>query len=888
MSTGGVPGGPTAAAADSAASSSPSRILPAMSHPPVTGREALVAASALIAAAIVLYPGAASLGETFFFHDIAHHHYPWRVWAAREWAAGRIPVWTDLASCGFPVLADGQTGVLYPLNVLFLLLPGPQALSLLVLLHTWLAGFLMYLFSRQAGLGRSGAAMSAVTFGFSGYFVSHLLYLPMYCAYPWLPAMLLCADSVVRDGRRLFALLLALCVALVLLSFHPQLATYALFFLATWSAWRIWRGYPSAGLVESPERRRLRLRRAPWLAAGVGLGLVLAGPQLYATAELTAHSARAGGVDIQFASQGRLPPQELVNAVLPRAFGYERPADVGRVYHHKGDGYWGNGENYWEDTFFLGVPGFLLALYGATRRRTGFGFFTAWAALAALLMLGSLTPVWPIFRLIPGMGFFRFPVRFAYLLTFCAAFLAGAGLEGARAALSSTADPDHARARRLARGAAIAVLVAWAGAGLAHAAISVQRDRLVAAGREYFVGKAAREAQMLAAVAGEVPPWMPPAPRPAPATGPPAWVATDYAGGDYYGWKAERIVADVQASTAPFGPRVLLPVGMALGAIFLLLLPRRHAVAGVVGLQLADLLAFGWGFNPTTPAEQVLARPAALEALGDPPALAPPRISGFERHVPIALQAEAMSASLNMVWGWPDVVFPSPLRTVRFDTLTTLAGQAITVYPTDQLRELADRHRRLVDLLGIRWLLSTERPPEGFDLVRDGPVKVYGNPSALPRAFLVGDAVLATPDDGPGGWVARIADPSFDPGRTAVVERPLATPLSGGPVAGGAVFEAYDPQSASVRVDADRPALLVVTDIVYPGWTATLDGRPVEMYVVDGVFRGIEVPPGTHRVEIRYEIGTFLALLWIGCTAWFLWFAGLAAAAFGRFSDGKR
>ena len=192
-----------------------------------------------------------------------------------------------------------------------------------------------------------------------------------------------------------------------------------------------------------------------------------------------------------------------------------------------------------------------------------------------------------------------------------------------------------------------------------------------------------------------------------------------------------------------------------------------------------------------------------------------------------------------------------------------------------------------VDLLGIRWLLSTERPPRGFDLVRDGPVKVYGNPSALPRAFLVGEAVLASADDGPGGWVARIADPAFDPGETAVVERPLATPLSGGPVAGGVVFEAYDPQASSLRVEADRPALLVMTDIVYPGWTAALDGRPVEMHVVDGVFRGIEVPPGTHRVEIRYEIGTFLALLWIGCTAWFLWFAGLAAAAFRRFSDGK-
>jgi uncharacterized membrane protein YfhO len=47
--------------------------------------------------------------------------------------------------------------------------------------------------------------------------------------------------------------------------------------------------------------------------------------------------------------------------------------------------------------------------------------------------------------------------------------------------------------------------------------------------------------------------------------------------------------------------------------------------------------------------------------------------------------------------------------------------------------------------------------------------------------------------------------------------------------------------------------VLVLTDVSYPGWKATVDGKDVDLERVDYLLRGVPVPPGRHRVEMRYE-----------------------------------
>jgi uncharacterized membrane protein YfhO len=59
----------------------------------------------------------------------------------------------------------------------------------------------------------------------------------------------------------------------------------------------------------------------------------------------------------------------------------------------------------------------------------------------------------------------------------------------------------------------------------------------------------------------------------------------------------------------------------------------------------------------------------------------------------------------------------------------------------------------------------------------------------------------------------------------------------------------------SIRVDAEAVggATLVVADAWWPGWEATLDGKPTPVFPADGVIRAIRWPPGRHVLEMHYR-----------------------------------
>ena len=47
--------------------------------------------------------------------------------------------------------------------------------------------------------------------------------------------------------------------------------------------------------------------------------------------------------------------------------------------------------------------------------------------------------------------------------------------------------------------------------------------------------------------------------------------------------------------------------------------------------------------------------------------------------------------------------------------------------------------------------------------------------------------------------------------------------------------------------------MLICIDAFYPGWRAYVDGVPARIYKVDGAFKGVIVPPGSHRVMFAFR-----------------------------------
>ena len=63
---------------------------------------------------------------------------------------------------------------------------------------------------------------------------------------------------------------------------------------------------------------------------------------------------------------------------------------------------------------------------------------------------------------------------------------------------------------------------------------------------------------------------------------------------------------------------------------------------------------------------------------------------------------------------------------------------------------------------------------------------------------------------------------------------------------------AYEPNRLTYDVKSAKGGVVVFSEIFYPGWTATVDGQPVELGRVDYVLRALTVGPGQHKVELAF------------------------------------
>jgi len=121
--------------------------------------------------------------------DLATQVYPWRAFLHKQVREGRLPLWNPQVLLGVPFVADSQTAMFYPLNLLYYFLPTSLAWALSFPLRLFLAGLLAALLARALGAGPAGVTVSAIVFSLCGFLSSFggwatadtPLWLPLVC-----------------------------------------------------------------------------------------------------------------------------------------------------------------------------------------------------------------------------------------------------------------------------------------------------------------------------------------------------------------------------------------------------------------------------------------------------------------------------------------------------------------------------------------------------------------------------------------------------------------------------------------------------------------------------------------------------------------------------------
>jgi hypothetical protein len=118
---------------------------------------------------------------------------------------------------------------------------------------------------------------------------------------------------------------------------------------------------------------------------------------------------------------------------------------------------------------------------------------------------------------------------------------------------------------------------------------------------------------------------------------------------------------------------------------------------------------------------------------------------------------------------------------------------------------------------------------------------------------------------------------------TVVVEASEPPPVA----SGGVLGIERDAESLRVEAESAGPALLVIQDAYWPGWRASIDGRPTDILAADYVVRAVRWPEGRHRLEMVYdppEIRMGLACSAVGVVAVLI----LAATSVYRIAISRR
>jgi len=722
-------------------------------------------------------------------------------------STGRL-LWNSLLETGKPILANPTQAALYPLNLLFAVLPASRAISILTLIHVLAGSIGTFVLAKRLELRNDSALVSGLLFAGAGTTLSVTPYIGLAWCTMWLPWLLVFCDRIARREHTLRSVvLLSLIVFMMLTIAEPMIliaASLGVFFWLVDGCFR--RESTWAELL----RNNLLL---PGLAAATAV--VALSPYLIAIALNLPNSVRALGFTWEGITIWSLHPLRLFECLAPGVFG-----GLGKP---EGGAFWAfamvptKGFPYFPSLYF-GAPVLALLVAGIrknTLRRTSLAM---WLTVLILLALGRWGPLYPWLEGFPGFDSARYPVKWLIPAIVPLSLLAGMGMR------NSLVQRDD-RSRH-----AFLFVLCFCVLTLAAIATAVQFPwftqplEIIAMGDHGSFSPDNRDVVVIACIRGLIP--------------------TLAAIGLYA--LARRHRAQPQIAT--------LALSLLIAADLVAANTRLVETTDVEFFErepvaLQTIRSDPEGFVRIRIDEN--SSDAFRWAAGNPTLQ---EISEFQR--------EILAGYVAARFGFPsaltrDTEATGPARVYLLKVLgeTAPPREQAMVYGSASITHLVTD--RKIDHPVFHYLATTRT-------IAGTSVNIYRNSLAQPRVNMV---PVVIPYSGDDGYRRVLQDSSRDLfARAALVDvEDLATaadgirdliPMSGQSppdLVSTARITADQGHRLTIRAETNKPAVLVISDAFLPQWSAQVNGVDTPLLRVNYCFRGLWLDKGRHTVELSYN-----------------------------------
>lgn len=350
-------------------------------------------------APVSVYPGYAGPVKNNAQPDIIDQIYPWRYFDISELKNGRIPFWNPYSFAGTPHLANYQSAVFFPLNILFFLpFSFADVWGGLVVLQPLLAGFFTYLLARKLGVSKAGSSLSSLSFMFCGFITTWMGYATLGFAILPLPLALYLIESYREKEKQYLLIFLSVTIMFSYFSGHFQTSIYLTIGVLLYLLYLFLFSGKRTQIIEC--------------LLFVLFGILLSMPQILPSLELYSQSVRSN----LFQKIEAIPLSYFPTLISPDFYG--NPVTRNDWFGH-----------YAEWSSFAGSIAFSIAVFTIFFQRTKKTLFFILLAIIGLL-LSFDTP------LLTFLVFLKIPVlstsaasRGIVLFSFSIAILAGFGLD---------------------------------------------------------------------------------------------------------------------------------------------------------------------------------------------------------------------------------------------------------------------------------------------------------------------------------------------------------------------------------------------------------------------------------------------------------------------------